>query len=222
MKFIAGRFAYEAKPQLKYAGFAVGQLDGMRVFVLDVLRGSFRPSVIAHELAHLAKTHGVNALDIEETPGSRYYEQSIKDYAATMGHRLTVNWLEFQEDDTVRALRVKNTEPLVNSKRILFSMGIRCMAELNNQFGNFGMIDEQEIPDAVSRLAERLPKSILVTDQTEAAKAAWKSAQEQDQCDRVYGLGQYAIPQGVVEVETPYEPPKNSLGLEDIMPGLNG
>lgn len=218
--FIAWRFAYNGKPSMRYTGAAVGLMDGGRMFIVDILRGTFKPSGLAHKIVLLAKKHGVRTVSIEETPGAKYLESAIHNYALTLGWSLSITWLEFQDDDGIRDLRIKGMEPLVTSQRLLFSDAIVPLKDTYNQFANYGMVAECEIPDAVSRVAEHLPKSILSVGQDAEQDLNWELAKQRDIHDRTHGVGRYA-PQEPVVVEV-YEEPKNNYGLDEILGGLNG
>lgn len=83
------------------------------------------------------------------------------------------------------------------------------------------MLDENELPDTVARIAGTLPR-LVSPEQVEAEQSqAWEKAKEQDLYDRTHGIGRYGIPDAIVE-EKPYTPPSNPFGLDDIMPGING
>lgn len=218
--FIFWRFAYDSKPNMRYAAAAVGIIANGRMFIVDVLRGSFKPSDLAMRVIQLAKKWGVRNVDIEETPGARYYESPILNYGITLGWSVTVRWTEYQEDEGARSLRMKYAEPLITAMRLLFSDGIVCLNEVFRQFCNFGMVEDSEIPDVVSRVAENLPKSIALKDDKEQ-DIAWELVKQRDLYDRTHGLGKYA-PQEPTAEEKPYQPEPNSYGLDEVMPGLNG
>jgi hypothetical protein len=218
--FISWRFAYSGKPAMRYTGAAVGLMEGNRMFIVDILRGTFKPSGLAHRIVQLAKKHGVRSVSIEETPGAKYLESAIHNYALTLGWNLNISWLEFQDDDGVRDLRIKGMEPLVTSQRLLFSTAILPLKEMYNQFSNYGMVAETEIPDAVSRVVEHLPKSLAASSTDAEQDMNWELLKQRDLYDRTHGIGQYAPQEPVVQEV--YVEPTNKYGLEDILGGLNG
>jgi hypothetical protein len=172
----AWRFAYG--DEALYAAGAVGVLDNGRLYVVDCVRGQWKPSNIAHEVVMLAKKWGCHNVRIELTPGAAYLEDPIRNYGIVSQWPLTITWLEFQEDDNVRELMVKRVEPLVTTKRLLFSDDVQHGDELDRQFLNYGMIADREIPEVVARLAEALPKSILADETTEIKRwhGNWRSS----------------------------------------------
>lgn len=220
--FMAWRFACAGNPKMKYAAGAVGLMDGGRMYIVDAVRGSFKPSALAHKVVHLAKKHGLHSVSIEETPGARaYLESAIQNYALTMGWNLSINWLEYQEDEGARDLRVKGMEPVITAKRIIFSAAITSMKEMYQQFCNYDALENTELPDVISRVCANLPASIAPMDSDAEQDVNWELAVSRDMYDRTHGLGSYA-PATPVEQEKPYEPPKNSYGLDEMLGGLNG
>jgi hypothetical protein len=217
--FCAWRFAYPSKQNMKYTAGVVGIMDGLKMFIIDGLHGKFTPSKLAFNVVDLARRWGVNSISIEETPGARFVEDAIKNYALTMNWKLSINWIPFQEDDGARELRIKSTEPLINAMRLLFADNIRCVKELYEQFQAFMLMQDSSIPDAVSQVAQWLPRSISVLPQQEQA-ALWEDLKQRDIYDRVHGLGRYADPE--VEEQEPSIVEDNKFILSDIMPGLNG
>lgn len=218
---IAWRFAYNGKPSMKDVGASVGIVEKGRLIIVDALTGTFAPSALAHQVVALAKKHGAHRVSIELTPGASYLDSAIQNYALTSNWQLNINWVDYLEDDAVRALRIKALEPMISTNRVLFSDAIGCLSEVYEQFCNFGMLDENELPDTVARIAGTLPR-LVSPEQVEAEQSqAWEKAKEQDLYDRTHGIGRYGIPDAIVE-EKPYTPPSNPFGLDDIMPGING
>jgi len=218
---ICWRIGYSSKEKMRFSGGAAGIIANGRLFVVDLARGAFKPSVLAHRIVVMAKKYGSHQVSIEDTPGARQYESAIQNYALTMTWRLTINWIEYQEDDGTRELRIKATEPLLATKRLLLSLSLPQINDCYRQFVNFGMVDETEVPDVVSRLAERLPKSIEVKDLPAEQEEVWEEIRRQDLFDRIHGAGRYA-PVAPIEEEKPHVV-TNSYPGEDIFGGgLNG
>jgi hypothetical protein len=218
--FIAWRFAYASKPMMKKAGGAVGIMDNGRLYIVDCISGTFKPSALAHKIVLTAKKYGTHTVTIENTPGAMRHESAIKNYALTLGWPITVNWVDFEEDDGVRDQRVKSVEPLIVSTRLVFADSIPALNQVYKQFCNYGMVEECELPDVVSRLSDRLPKSISVAELEQQQDLDWELARQRDMYDRTHGLGNYAPKEPVVEEV--YKPPTNGLGLSDDLGGLNG
>lgn len=219
--FIAWRFPYGENASTMQTGGAVGIIENGRMYVVDAVRGIYKPSVLAHEVVMLAKKWGSNQVQIEDTPGARYFDAAITNYAVAMNWPLTITWTDFQEDGGARTVRMKGMEPLVASRRLLFSAEISEYQEVLRQFENFGMIDDNELADVISRISERLPRLLVSEENSERARLNYELAVERDMADRLYHEGRYAHVAQEVE-EKPYQPEPNSYGLHDIMPGLNG
>lgn len=218
--FIAWRFPFE-DGKFAAAG-AVGMLDGFRMAIMDVSRGSWKPSRLAFKVVELAKKWNVHSIQIEETPGARYQEQAIKASAVAQSWKLDIDWKPYVRDGVERSSMVTRMEPLVNSRRLIFSADINCAQTLTDQFVQFGMTDEREIPEAVSSLVDRMPR-IEATGPAEIVDAMelYQKLKQADLRNRVYALGEYAH----VEDQRPADPapvPRNHFALDDIMPGLNG
>lgn len=218
--FLAFRFPYLGKPNMKFAAGAAGVVENGRMFIVDAVRGKFKPSALAHKIVQMAKRHGAHNISIEETPGARYYEPAIQNYALTLGWALNITWREFQEDDGVRDQRVKGLEPLIASTRLQFNADMEVIDQVFKQFANYGMIEESELPDVISRIAEVLPKSIAPAEGTSEQDVNWELARQRDLYDRTHGIGNYAPAEP--STEEPYKPPTNLCGLPDVLGGLNG
>jgi hypothetical protein len=219
--FIAWRFSYSAKNAMKYTCGAAAVMHGGRLFVSDVIRGIFTPSTLANRIVQFAKKHSSHVVTIEETPGARYLEAAIKNYALVSGWPLSINWVPFEEDDAVRELRIQSAETHLSSTRLLISDGLSqaALKELYKQFTNFGMIEENEIPDVVSRLAGNLPRSIAAEEDKEQDEA-WELMKRRELHDMVYAQGKYA--EHEQEAPVVEHRPANPYGLDDILGGLNG
>lgn len=217
--FIAWRFAYPGKNNMRHTAGVVGLMDGLKMYIVDAVHGKFIPSKLAYRCVDLARKWGVHAVSIEETPGARYMEDSIRNYARQMNWQMTVNWIPFQEDDGARELRIKNAEPLLVSMRLLFADNIGCLAELYEQFVNFMLMQDGSLPDAIAHVSQWLPRSIAVAPAEEQAEL-WKEIQRRDLYEKIHGLGEYQDPEP--DEPTPREPEENYFYLSEIMPGLNG
>ena len=199
----------------------VGLLENGRMYIVDLVRGSYAPSTLARKVVLLAKKHGCHQVLIEETPGAHHYEPAIRNEALAEGWKVAIRWAEFDEDDQVRALRVKNCEPLLQGGRLLFAKSVPHLKELHRQLYNYGLVEENELPDALARVCEALPSSIALNDRKEIAEEEFDAMVERDVYDRVYGLGSNEVEE-VEEADEMYVPAGNTGGLEEIMPGLTG
>lgn len=212
--FVAWRFPYNGKPAMKEASGAAAVLENGRMYVVDVINGTFAPSALAHRVVQQAKRFGAHKVMIEESPGARYFEPAIQNYALALGWTLSITWLEFQEDDGARDLRLKGLEPMITAMRVVFSESMKKLAEVVKQFANYGMIDDNGIVDVIARVAEGLPKSIAAADSNPEQDMAWEMAKQRDLYDRTHGLGNYA-PAQPEQQEAPYKPQSAPFGLHD-------
>lgn len=218
---VAWRLSHPSKVSMKYACGVAGILDSGRMWITDVIRGQFSPSNLAHRIVQFAKKHGAHNVRIEETPGARYNEDAISNYALLSNWPISVEWLEYQEDDGTRDLRVKQLETVLVSKRLLFSDAIiqPSFKALFSEFSNFGFMEENEIPDTVSRVCEGLPKSLAAAESEEQDDAV-ELLQKRDLHDRLFHKGKYAeedTPAPVVDHQR-----QSYFGLPDVLGGLNG
>jgi hypothetical protein len=224
--FITWRFSNSNDPAMKYSGAAVGRMEHGRMYIIDVMRGIFSPSVQARRVIDLAKKHNTRTVQIVDSPGARKLESAIHNTALEMGYKVMLRWLEHDDDAGVRDLRLKATEPLLATGRLLFADDLKIMADLMRQFSNFGMVEENEIVECVARVCEALPKSIAHPDAPSDDDEQEQMEMERDAHDRTFGLGRYAQREIPIDIEAlmDVEPEThtNPYGLEDIMPGLSG
>lgn len=219
--YIAWRFPFVDGQY--YSAGAVGILDGFRLAIVDVARGSWKPSRLAFKVVELAKKWNVTHIQIEDTPGARNFEQAIKASAVSQMWKLDIDWTDFVREGVERASRVTRMEPLINATRLMFANHIGEIDAVTEQFCQFGMTDEKEIPEAVSLLIDKMPK-IEANGPAEVPEDAMLAFQRLKQAalrNRVYGLGEYAH----VEAQQPEPQPApkpNHFALDDIMPGLTG
>jgi len=201
---------------------AVGLQTNGRMFIIDIVQGHFKPSVMAKRIHDLAREHGLHHVSIEESPGARLYQSAIDNYSLTTGWPIQITWVEFEEDDADRDTRIRNMEALIATGRLLFSTGVKTKP-LTTGFIEYGMIPESGLPDVISRVADNLPNSIAAEEQDDAE--AWKMLQQRDLYNMVYQRGPYAPaepdPEEIVAEEPSIEDQRyTEHGLEILIPGL--
>ena len=209
---------------------ACGVQHDNRLYVVEVERGSWTPTTQALKIVKMAKRQGCHKISIEETPGARFQETAIRNEALRQSWDLSITWTSYQNDDKERALRIKSCEPILATDRLFFSREIRIIREVHRQLYHYGMIDETEIADVISRVCSNLPRMIGdVEAGTLEDSLAWQQIQQRAQRERVYTP--YMDPNDIPPAITPeeweaadveWEPPHNEDGLEEIMPGLTG
>jgi hypothetical protein len=154
-------------------------------------------------------------------------QSAVRNYALTVGWDVAMTWVgggEETEDTGERDLRIRNLEAVLAGGRLLFNADMKQRKFLIQQFQQYGMIPEFELPDVISRIADNLPQSIAAED-LDDEDAAWKAAREVDKYNLLYNKGPYARPEPEPE-EIIYEEPGvedqtvMSNGLEIQIPGL--
>lgn len=219
---IVWRFSSIGDPSMRYAGAAVGRQSHGRMYIIDLMRGIFNPTTQANRVIELAKKHSTRTVIIVDTPGARNVEHHIHNAAIELGWKVALRWVEHEEDAGARDLKLKGVEPILSSGRLLFSHELPYQVEMMRQFSNFGMVEENEIVEAVARVCDALPKSIASSEEEDDEDELMQAEMDREMGDMVYGRGRYATQEAVVAVEEEYMPRTNTYGLEDIMPGLSG
>jgi hypothetical protein len=218
---IAWRFQYAEQ---KNDAAAVGVQEAGRMAIVEVLRGSFSPSVLAREVVALAKKWQTHRTEIEDTPGARLMEQHIQNEALEQNWHIGISWSEFYQEDTARRTAIKSAEPHLQAGRLLFSEGMDNFQLVSLQLYQFGLIEETEIASVVSRVAAQLPVSIAAEHFDRTDEEAWERVFQNDAYYRVFGNDEPAPsyqPEEYADKES-ITPSYAVAGLEDIMPGLTG
>lgn len=219
--FLTFRLPCRSKKWATLSG-AVGLMNNGRMYIIDIIQGHFKPSIMAKKMHDLAREYGLHNITIEETPGARLYQSAVNNYALTTGWPITITWLDHEEEDADRDTRIRNMEALIATGRLLFSSGIKTKP-LMTGFIEYGMIPESGLPDAISRVADNLPNSIAAEDQDDGE--AWKMLQQRDLYNMLYQRGKYAPtepePEEIAAEEPGIEERRlTEHGLEIQIPGL--
>ena len=189
------------------ASGAVGIMHRNRMYIADVLHGFYKPSELGKLIHDTARKYGQHTISMPDAPGARHMGPIISNYALTTGWEVRVNWLEFTEDSGERDTRIRSMEALLASSRLLFSRAIHHMKPLMETMTQYGMIEENGIPDVVSMVADNLPVSIGA-DEVDT-ELAWQSLMEKDKFNMIYNRGQYAPvepePEEVVDTSPGFE-----------------
>ena len=202
---------------------AVGVMHRNRMTIADVMHGHFKPSELARMIVTSARKYGLHEISIEESPGARLMQPTINNYALTVGWDVHINWTPYVEDSGERDIFIRNIEADIASSRLLFSNGIVKLKPLIQGFVQYGMIDENGLPDVVAQVAANLPQSIAAENSEE--DSAWEMAKERDKYNLIYQRGAYARPEPEPE-EVVIEEPRledqelSGQGMEVWIPGL--
>jgi hypothetical protein len=222
--FIAWRFPYEGKEGMKdYAEGAAARIYGGKVLVIDAWRGIYTPSRLAAKVVKECKRHHTGNLIIENTPGASAMEPHIRNEGFRKNLSLQIQWLEFEDDDHRRKARIKQLEPIMRAGRIAISTDCTRLRELKTQFLQFELITENGILDCVSRLAAKLPVSLLRTEIAEEEIELQRRRREDQLSAMVFGqAGREAMEAQARLANAMAWNRVNALGLPDILGGLDG
>jgi len=225
--FMCWRLPYGGKDFMaERAEGAVARMWDGRLSILDAWSGTYTPSRLAEKIVREAKRHQTGVIMMEDLPGIQYIEAHIRNEAARKNWSLRIQWLDFEEDDNNRRERIRHLEPQARAGRIQISTGSGKAAEIRRQFLNFGLVTENGIVDCVSRLAAKIPVSLLRQDIDDEEKERQIQQRHNIMAQFVYGQ------QGVdaLEEQTQMERAASeaalqavdTMGLTDILGGLDG
>ena len=210
-----------------YAEGAAGRIWDGKVYIVDAWQGKYVPSKLAEKVVREAKKWQTNHVMMEDVPGTQYMEAHIKNEAIKKNWSLRIQWLEFEEDDTQRISRLDCLEPQARAGRIWISTATGKQAELRRQFINYGLVVENGIIDCISRIAGKVPLSLMRQEIDDEEEELQIRRRHDLQWQHIYGqMG------GMEEVETQATQEEmahakamervNNLGLTDILGGLDG
>lgn len=226
--FICWRLPYGGKDFMAdYAEGAAVRINGGRVYVIDAWRGIYTPSRLAEKIVRECKRHQTALVTMEAIPGTEYIEAHIRNEGYRKNVNVRIQWTEFEEDDNVRHTRIAQLEPQMGAGRIAISTAIQKAAELRRQLLYFGIVPENGIVDCVSRLAAKIPVSVMREEIDEEEAELHRRRREDHAYDMAFGQ------MGIQAVEDTTEAMKqaahdfamertNSFGLPDILGGLDG
>ena len=226
--YICWRLPYGGKDYM--AGVAEGAAARVwegKVYVTDAWGGNYTPSRLAEEIVREAKEHQAQMVMLEALPGTEYIEAHIRNEAARRNVSLRMQWMEFEDDDNCRFERIKQLEPQARAGRVLLSTATGKAGELRRQLCNFGLVRENGIVDAISRLAAKVPVSLMRQEiEDEEAEMHLRRRQEL-MYHYVYGAGE-----GLAELESKRRREQeahaaamqsiDNIGMTDILGGLDG
>jgi hypothetical protein len=229
--YICWRLPYGGKEYM--AGLAEGAAARVyegKVYILDAWGGNYTPSRLAEKIVRESKEHQAQMLMLEDLPGTEYMEGHIRNEALRKNVSVRMQWMEFQDDDNCRFERIKQLEPQARAGRVLISTASGKAGELKRQLCNFGLVRENGIVDAISRLAAKVPIS-LMRQEIEDEEAETLLRRRQDLMYHfIYGGIDHSS--GLAELESRKRQEQeaqaaamesvNNLGLTDILGGLDG
>jgi hypothetical protein len=221
--FLFWRFPFGGKEFMKYAEGAAAKIVNGRLYIVDAWQGTYTPTGLAEKVVKECKIHQTGLISAEDTPGSRYLEGHIKNEALKKNVSIRLNWIPFEDDDHARFTRIEQLEPMMRSGRLSISTATGKAAELKRQFIHFGLILENGIIDCISRLAVKIPVSLLRTEIDEEELEAQRKRRMNLESAMVFGAaGQQALDDLAAQSRMASVTPRNSYGLPDVLGGLDG
>jgi hypothetical protein len=218
--FIALRLPCRSQRWSAVSG-AVGLMHRNRMYIVDLIHGHYKPSVMARMIHNLARRYELHNIAIEDSPGARIYQPAIDNYALTTGWRISIDWIEPDADAGERDIRIRSMEALIATSRLRFSTGVKTKPLITGLV-EYGMHDETGLPDVISRVADNLPLSVANEEAND--DEAWNMMRERDHYNLVYGKGPYAPPEPEPEEVEPEPRMEDQVytetGLLVTIPGL--
>lgn len=221
--FIHWRFPFSGKDFMKYAeGVAMRIVHG-HAYVIDAWQGIYTTTGLATKVVAECRKHQVGKVSAEDSPGARYLEGHIKNESYKQNVSLQINWMGFESDDSQRFARIEQLEPMMRSGRLSISTACGKFAEMKRQFVHYGLVVENGIIDSVSRLAIKIPVSLLRAEIDDEEQQAHRRKRMQMESDMVFGAaGQQAMEEQRLKQQLATMAPRNSYGLPDVLGGLDG
>jgi hypothetical protein len=226
--YVCWRLPYGGKDYM--AGVAEGAVARVyegRVHILDAWSGKYTPSRLAEKIVRECREHQGEFLMMEELPGTEYMEAGIRNELARKNISLRLQWLEFQDDDNLRSERIKQLEPQARAGKVMISTACGKMGELKRQLCNFGLVRENGIVDAISRLAAKVPVSLMRQEIADE-----EAEQQRRRADALMYHFVYGPQEGLAEMETKRRREQeahaaamqriDNIGLVDMLGGLDG
>ncbi len=211
-----------SKPGAKWVrDYTVGvyaQVVFDRLFVLKIVRGKFLPDDTAHQIVAAQRSMQADRLCIEDTLGSRYLMNEMSRQAETMQLDFRPEFVTIDVTEQAKLIRYNELQPLVRTKRLLFSDQLDHWSDTVDEMTQFRTIRHKDIADAIGQIRQKfMSTSVAVRTQAQVDE----DLRRKDAHDRAYGLGIYAP---VVEepAVAPAPEPAAPWGLEDILGGLRG
>ena len=148
--FIHWRFPC-TRHQWKTAAVAVGIEFRNRCYIVEVLEGHFKPSVLATHVVTLARKYQMHRVSVEDSPGAILMQSAIQNYSLTTGWDVGIDWQDFNDDTGQRDLRIRNIEADLATGRLFFNADMKHLKPLMLEFSQYGMLPDNAQFQTVSR-----------------------------------------------------------------------
>jgi len=160
--YICWRPRYGGEREMaKYSEGATARVIDGRVYVIDAYQGQYTASGEAEKIAHQVKIHGADGVILIEVPGCEYLWANLRNEFLRRNISCRLQWIEFEDHKPTRIAAIEQVEPMIKCGRVLFSTAMGRAAECRKQFVHFGLIEENGIAHAISKLAGLVPISLM-------------------------------------------------------------
>lgn len=231
--YICWRLPYGGKDYMStYVEGAAARIFNGRVDIIDAWKGIYPPSRLVEKIIRECRKLQTSHVIMEQVPGAEYIEAHLKNESYRKNHPIRIQWLDYEEDDSSRQTRMRQIEPMMRAGRLKVSTSTSNPQEIRDQFLNFSMVPENGIVDCVSRLASKIPVSVIREEIEEEEIELHRRRREQMSAHMAYGQAAEEIQAGIEEA-TRREQLKaeaslyawenaNSFGLPPLPGGLDG
>lgn len=220
------RLSYGGKDFMGSAEGAAARVWNDKLYVTDAWSSASTPSHLAEKIVRESKRLQIDTLFLEYLPGIQYMETAIRNEAVRRNISVRIQWVEYEEDDNIRYERIRQLEPQARAGRIYISTAIAKANDLRRQFVNFGLIRENGMIDTISRMAAKVPSSLLRNEISEEEAERQISRRNQIAAQFVYGFGGVSALEEQrrreMEAQNLALSKIDTLGLTDILGGLDG
>lgn len=221
---VCWRLPYEGKENMKkYAWGAAVRFLGGRVYVIDAWRGHFMPDELCTEIIDSCRRYSTGDLTIERTPGSEYVIPHIYNEGIRRNWTVRINQPEWQMNDAERQTRCRQLQPMMKAGRLRIATNCGQNLEIQNQFENFELIPQNGFLDVISRLALRIPVSVIDREIAAETMRMHENARGREAWDTVFSNGGATVVEQAIAQATQSRKKGNSYGFKTNPLGrLNG
>lgn len=192
--YVCWRPTYGGKGHMaKYCEGVAARVHNEKVYVLDCWQGIYTPSRFAEKIVATCKQHQADGLLMMNTPGSDSIARDVRNEAARRNTSVRIQWVDWSDNDDIRAAQIKNLEPLMKVGRVVFSSSMTKHQECRKQFVHYGLIEENGIIECVSKFADLIPLSVMRANM-EDEEIEWQRRRRDDAMANAF-LQQQGMPQ---------------------------
>jgi predicted phage terminase large subunit-like protein len=131
-------------------------IDGRgRMFVVDMVRDRFAPSMIGAAIVDAAARWRPQIIGIEDSLGVKFIQPQLAACARECGVALPVEWVKPPRDSGAKRGRILALESLLVGDKLFFSAALPQLGELHGEFERYPATTHDDICDAVAWAAAR-------------------------------------------------------------------